>query len=575
MARDRRRAGRALGRPRPGPAGLRRDGLRRRRRAGRHDALRHPRVPPAPHADPRGDRQDPGPRRRDPAAHAAHALLRPGRTARRGLRVGLPAGGRLEGARPATAGRRARRRGQGGRLPAQRQPRLPHGARPPGGGDRRRLRRLRRGAHGPAPGARGAEARELDGEDRRAHEGGVRLGPRGAAWRRHRGHHRLARELRRDAGAAHDAGARGVRGGPEGGRGLPAAPRSQALPGRRAPAARRAARGAVGLRRERTLQRRAYDDEDMLDARGRLLRAGHRPAPRPVVPEARRRRRADAGRHDPGRPRDARHQRAADLRRRRRGLRPAQPDRGGGQRQARRALDPPACWPASARGSRSRSRSRSCPPATTACWPASSCSTARRRRPSTWAAARASPRSRPATARPPPSARRRAAWSATCRPSTTPRPACCAGRCVDVCPEYCLALVPFDALDLPEAEREGRAPRRRSGAGRRAAALGHDQGRRALHPLRALRRALPDRRHDHGDASPIQERWAAGAEGGTHERRATSRTAASSSSRSAPGRASPPWVDRRSPSLRSLVPERLLRRPDHRQAGHAAEFPDG
>ena len=26
-------------------------------------------------------------------------------------------------------------------------------------------------------------------------------------------------------------------------------------------------------------------------------------------------------------------------------------------------------------------------------------------------------------------------------------------RCVDVCPEYCLAIVPFEELDLPEAEK--------------------------------------------------------------------------------------------------------------------------
>jgi formate dehydrogenase (NADP+) beta subunit len=26
-------------------------------------------------------------------------------------------------------------------------------------------------------------------------------------------------------------------------------------------------------------------------------------------------------------------------------------------------------------------------------------------------------------------------------------------RCVDVCPEYCLAIVPFESLELPEAER--------------------------------------------------------------------------------------------------------------------------
>ena len=26
-------------------------------------------------------------------------------------------------------------------------------------------------------------------------------------------------------------------------------------------------------------------------------------------------------------------------------------------------------------------------------------------------------------------------------------------RCVDVCPEYCLAIVPFESLELPEAEK--------------------------------------------------------------------------------------------------------------------------
>ena len=48
-----------VGGPRPRPPRLRRHGLRGLGRAGRHDALRHPRVPPAPHAHPRGDREDP------------------------------------------------------------------------------------------------------------------------------------------------------------------------------------------------------------------------------------------------------------------------------------------------------------------------------------------------------------------------------------------------------------------------------------------------------------------------------------------------------------------------------------
>ncbi len=52
--------------PRPGAPRLRRDRLRRRDGAGRHDALRHPRIPPAPHAHPRGDPEDPLPGRQPP-----------------------------------------------------------------------------------------------------------------------------------------------------------------------------------------------------------------------------------------------------------------------------------------------------------------------------------------------------------------------------------------------------------------------------------------------------------------------------------------------------------------------------
>jgi formate dehydrogenase beta subunit len=32
-------------------------------------------------------------------------------------------------------------------------------------------------------------------------------------------------------------------------------------------------------------------------------------------------------------------------------------------------------------------------------------------------------------------------------------------RCVDVCPEYCLAIVPFESLELPEAEKTALAAR--------------------------------------------------------------------------------------------------------------------
>ena len=65
--RRRRRTGGPVGRARSRAARLRRHGLRSGGRAGRDDALRHPRVPPAAHADPRRDRQDPR-ARRDAAA---------------------------------------------------------------------------------------------------------------------------------------------------------------------------------------------------------------------------------------------------------------------------------------------------------------------------------------------------------------------------------------------------------------------------------------------------------------------------------------------------------------------------
>ena len=93
-----------LRRPRPRAPRLRRHGLRGRRRAGRDDALRHPRVPPAAHAHPRGDREDPRPRR-DPALGRRRSPRRFGLAelrARR-LRGRLPLRRRLEGPRPAGA----------------------------------------------------------------------------------------------------------------------------------------------------------------------------------------------------------------------------------------------------------------------------------------------------------------------------------------------------------------------------------------------------------------------------------------------------------------------------------------
>jgi NADPH-dependent glutamate synthase beta subunit-like oxidoreductase/ferredoxin len=54
-----------------------------------------------------------------------------------------------------------------------------------------------------------------------------------------------------------------------------------------------------------------------------------------------------------------------------------------------------------------------------------------------------------------PEARAQAARCLICHVQTIYDPEACVlcNRCVDVCPEYCLALVPLEALDLPEEER--------------------------------------------------------------------------------------------------------------------------
>jgi ferredoxin len=54
-----------------------------------------------------------------------------------------------------------------------------------------------------------------------------------------------------------------------------------------------------------------------------------------------------------------------------------------------------------------------------------------------------------------PAAVRQAARCLVCHVQTIYDPELCVlcSRCVDVCPEYCLAIVPFDSLDLPAAER--------------------------------------------------------------------------------------------------------------------------
>ncbi len=62
-------------------------------------------------------------------------------------------------------------------------------------------------------------------------------------------------------------------------------------------------------------------------------------------------------------------------------------------------------------------------------------------------------------------ARRQAARCLICHVQTIYDPEKCVlcNRCVDVCPEYCLAIVPFEELDLPEEERSAVEARAQSG----------------------------------------------------------------------------------------------------------------
>ena len=249
-------------RSRPGAAGLRRHRLRGRRRAGRHDALRHPRVPPAADADPRRDRQD---RLASgvtlQAEHAAdrRASASPS-CAQQGFDAVFLSVGVSRGPRSADPWRRARRRREGRRLPAQHQPRLPDEPGPARRRDRRRLRGLRRRAHGAAARAarrsrrrpRPSWAAETDARLKEAIDS-ARAALRGGATevtivslesfdempvlRTTQGHEEFEE-------AAQEGVRFLTRRGP------------QALPRRRPSDGRRAARRALGVRRERPLRAR-------------------------------------------------------------------------------------------------------------------------------------------------------------------------------------------------------------------------------------------------------------------------------------------------------------------------------
>jgi NADPH-dependent glutamate synthase beta subunit-like oxidoreductase len=106
-------------------------------------------------------------------------------------------------------------------------------------------------------------------------------------------------------------------------------------------------------------------------------------------------------------------------------------------------------------------------------------------------------------------AREQAARCLVCHVQTIYDPELCVlcGRCVDVCPEYCLALVPLDDLDLPPEERRALAERA-AGDGLPLAAMVKDDLRCIRCGLCALRcptDAMTMERFT------ITERWAAAA----------------------------------------------------------------
>ncbi len=92
---------------------------------------------------------------------------------------------------------------------------------------------------------------------------------------------------------------------------------------------------------------------------------------------------------------------------------------------------------------------------------------------------------------------RQAARCLVCHVQTIYDPEKCVlcNRCVDICPEYCLAIVPFDTLDLDPELKATLTARAEAGGFPLAA---HGERRRAMHPVRAVRHPLPDRRHDDG-----------------------------------------------------------------------------
>ena len=109
---------------------------------------------------------------------------------------------------------------------------------------------------------------------------------------------------------------------------------------------------------------------------------------------------------------------------------------------------------------------------------------------------RASPRSRPATTAT--QARRQAARCLVCHVQTIYDPEKCVlcNRCVDVCPEYCLAIVPFEALELPTSGRATRCASARRGE--RPAARARWSRTTSAASAAACAPSAAHRRHDDG-----------------------------------------------------------------------------
>ena len=272
-------------------------------------------------------------------------------------------------------------------------------------------------------------------------QGSARFGARGDSRRRHRSHRRVARGLRRDAGAANHAGSRGVRRSETKAcvitrYGRTASRHQSARGASNCGAFDRSSTRPAGLRRSTTTRSSI--------CWRRTLHSGDRPEGGPVLSHGRRRRRGHAGGDDPDRSGHAGDVGRRHLRRRRRRLRPRNliDAVANGKRAARSIHEHLA---ARMRGSRRISKS-TLVSSRYRMAAGSSASTARRRRRSTSAAHR-DHRSRDRLRRR--GGARSGGALPVCHVQTIYDPERCVlcNRCVDVCPS-CLAFVPLDAIDL-------------------------------------------------------------------------------------------------------------------------------